>query len=76
VFARGGPKDRRAKERRGLTGGGKGPKQGVREAVSMDRQKARTEDSSPQEVSTFASEQELILSPEEDREARMVTSLG
>lgn len=56
VFARVGPQDRGEKERGGLAGEGKGPRQGAWEAVIVDRQKARTEDSSPQEVPIFASE--------------------
>lgn len=46
VFARVGPHDREEKERKGLTAEGKGPRQGTWEAGSVDRQKARTKDSS------------------------------
>lgn len=46
VFARVGLYDREEKERKGLAAEGKGPKQGTWEAGSIDRQKARTKDSS------------------------------
>lgn len=46
VFARVVPHDREEKETWGLAAEGKGPRQGTRDAVSVDRQKTRTQDPS------------------------------
>lgn len=65
VFARERPPGQRGQRReRDSLERARGQGKGCGEAVSVDRQKVRTEGSSPQEVSTFASESEHILSPE------------
>lgn len=68
-------KDRGAKGKRRLTGDGKRPRQGTQEAISMDRQKAKTKDAPPHK--SHLSFSVRISCPQRMTEAaRTITSLG
>lgn len=71
-----GPRMEEKKRKGGFAGEGQGLRQGTRETASVDRLKAKTEDSSPEEVPTFASEREHIRSLKGDRGGQNSSQLG
>lgn len=71
-----GPRMEEKKRKGGFAGEGQGLRQGTRETASVDRLKAKTEDSSPEELPTFASEREHIRSLKGDRGGQNSPQLG
>lgn len=76
VFARVGPQDTGEKERGGLTGEGKKPRQGTREAVSVDRQKPVLRTPLPGKSPPLLLSESTFYPQRRTEVARMVTTLG